>query len=337
MVSYPLGFCISLTGKDLLTPSQLEHWVLSVLDRLRAKEPTEDLRVEIKTEWPSDISKVARRIAGHANAAQGESVLWIIGADEKNGVVVGAGEKELADWWPQVQSQFDGIAPDLMHLIVPTEPKAVVALLFDTTRAPFVVKNPTASAQFEVPWRDATGVRSARRSDLIRLLVPLQHLPDVAIRQAKLDTYISQENNPHRAWSWSLWVELYIVPLSEERIVLPFHRCGVTLTILGILPERSLHVAVHAGAKHNVGGYPIQSLTITGGNTELVIDGPGSAYLTSHFDEEVSPVRGTTIGDAVVRVTLQPVHTNVPAVVEAKLAVTFGAGAETPKWAYASG
>ena len=318
-----------------MTPSQLEHWVLSVLDRLRNKEPTEDLRVEIKTDWPSDVSKVARRIAGHANAAQGEPILWIVGADEKSGSVVGAGEKELADWWAQVQSHFDGIAPDLTHLIVPTEPRAVVALLFDTARAPFVVKNASGPAQFEVPWRDATSVRSARRSDLIRLLVPLQHLPDITIRQAKIHTYISEDNNPHRVWSWSLWVELYIVPLSRERVVLPFHQCGVTLTVPGLLPARSLNVGVHAGAKHDLGGNSIPSLTISEGNTELVIDGPGSAYLSCAFDEEVRPA-GTVIGDAFVRATLHPIQTSVPAVVEATLAVTFGQGKETPKWVYTS-
>ena len=316
-----------------MTPSQLEHWVLLVLDRLRAKEPTEDLRVEIKTEWPKEISKAARQIAGHANAARGETILWVIGGDEKKGVVVGAGEEELADWWPQIQSQFDGIAPDLMHLIVPTEPKAVVALLFETTRAPFVVKNPDGGrVQLEVPWRDVTSVRSARRSDLIRILVPLQQIPEIELRRGTLTTYIPQEKKTSRAWS--LWLELYIMPLSPGRIVLPFHRCRATLSIPGFLPERSLVVGVAPGAKHQLGQDPVPSLTIGGGNTELVIDGPGSAYLNASFLTDTSDERPTE--DAAVRVTLHPIDATLPVVVEGRLTLTPDGTADFPKWAYAS-
>jgi hypothetical protein len=330
---------IPVRGARPITPTstQLEHRVLLILDRLRAKEPTEDLRVEIKTEWPTDISRAARRIAGHANAARGEPILWIIGADEKQGVIVGAGEEELANWWPQIQSQFsEGVAPDLLlHLIVPTEAKAVVALLLDTTRTPYVVKNPDGgTVQLEVPWRDATSVKSARRSDLIRMLVPLQQLPDVEILDARLDTYVSQEGSPNRVWS--LGLELYIVPVSREQIVIPFRKCRATLAIAPFLPERTLSpLRVQPGAMHQLGGDPIPSLTVRGGNAELVIDGPGSAYLSASFNEELPRVRGS-VEDAVVRVTLQSVHTSFSAVAEARLTFKTDSNPDTPKWAYIS-
>ncbi len=51
----------------------------------------------------------------------------------------------------------------------------VVAMLFETDRAPFVVKNPAYGTvggdpvSLEVPWREGATTRSARRRDLLRL------------------------------------------------------------------------------------------------------------------------------------------------------------------------
>jgi len=316
-----------------VTPSQLENWVLSVLDRVRAHRQTEDIRVEVKTNWPTEIAKAARRIAAHANAAMGEPILWIIGADEKSGLVTGAEQEELANWWPQIQSQFDGIAPDLMDLVVPTESTTVVALLFDTTRAPFVVKNPDGGTiQWEVPWREGTGVRSARRSDLIRLLVPLQQVPEVEIRQARLAVY---KQDTKGLLAWSLWLELYLVPLSGERIVIPFHRCRGVVTVPGFLPETSFAITLAPGAESRIDGQGTPSLTIGGGNTELLIEGPGSAYVRAFFYTDVTELQPTDT--ALVRVTMQPVHASAPAVVEAKLTLASNAGATTLEWKYAPG
>lgn len=68
------------------SPEQVEAWVLSIVDRVRKKQRIEDDRVELKAEWP-EIAKAARRVAGHANASGGDSVLWIIGLNEERGVV----------------------------------------------------------------------------------------------------------------------------------------------------------------------------------------------------------------------------------------------------------
>jgi hypothetical protein len=72
------------------SPEQVEAWVLPIVDRVRERRSIEDDRVELKADWP-DIEKAARRVAGHANAAGGGSVLWIIGIDERRGVVPFAG------------------------------------------------------------------------------------------------------------------------------------------------------------------------------------------------------------------------------------------------------
>src|SRR6185369_18070838 len=158
------------------SPEQVEAWVLSIVDRVRARQPIEDDRVELKADWP-DVEKAARRVAGHANASGGGSVLWIIGLDEKRGVVPFAGT-DPATWLQQLNAQFDGLGPSVETLSIPTDGGGVYALLFDTARRPFVVKNSAhgssggGSVSLEVPWREGTGIRSARREDLIRLLVP---------------------------------------------------------------------------------------------------------------------------------------------------------------------
>src|SRR2546421_7601874 len=154
----------------MMLKHQLESWTLEVLDRVTSGNPVEDSRVELKREWPKP-TEAARRIAGHANAAQGEPILWIIGVDDKAQSVIGADRKELADWYPSVVSQFDDVAPELQDLAVPYHGATVVALLFETDRAPFLVKNPLGGhIDWEVPWRQGTKTQSIRRTNLIRLL-----------------------------------------------------------------------------------------------------------------------------------------------------------------------
>ena len=112
-----------------MKPSEIESWAHSVMDRVERKDPIEDARVEVKAVW-IDAQPMARRLAGHANAARGERILWLIGVDEKAGTVPGAEKKDAAEWWPRVQARFDGIAPRLTDLAVPHREVTVMALLF---------------------------------------------------------------------------------------------------------------------------------------------------------------------------------------------------------------
>ena len=63
--------------------TDIERWALQVIDRVERQQPVEDSRVELKREWPTSPWSTARRIAGHANAARVEPILWIIGVDEE--------------------------------------------------------------------------------------------------------------------------------------------------------------------------------------------------------------------------------------------------------------
>lgn len=123
---------------DPMDNTRLEYWVIDVLDRVVAGDPVEDSRVELKRIWP-DPDRAARRIAGHANASHGEHVLWVIGADEKEGIV-GAPNMDSATWFDQIKSRFVGVTPTLHDLAIRHSEETVVALCFDTSRAPYVNK-----------------------------------------------------------------------------------------------------------------------------------------------------------------------------------------------------
>jgi hypothetical protein len=215
-----------------MRPHELEGWVLQVLERIDRKQPIEDARIELKAKWP-DPQDAARRIAGHANAARGAQVLWLIGADEVGGAA-GASASGFASWWAQVQSHFDGPAPNPFDLnVVAPNGSTVVAILFDVERVPFVVKNPVhgikggGPVSHEVPWREGTATRTARRSDLIKLLVPLEHLPEIEPLSAELIAQRSTLNTspPQTLVHWFLEVALYVEPASSARVVVPCHRC----------------------------------------------------------------------------------------------------------------
>jgi len=200
---------------------QLESWALDVLDRATSGKPVEDSRVELKREWPTP-AEAARRIAGHANAAQGEPILWLIGIDERAQSVSGAEPKELANWYPNVASQFDEVAPALQDLAIQYHGVSIVALLFETDRAPFLVKNPSGGhVDWEVPWREGTKTRSVRRTNMVRLLSGIAALPDVELLEASLR---ASPGNEKDMFQWRLEFTLYISPQSD-RLVIPFHRC----------------------------------------------------------------------------------------------------------------
>jgi len=151
-----------------MQPSQIENWALQIIERVEAKQPIEDSRVELKSKW-IDSQKGARRLAGHANAARGEPILWLIGVDEDEGVT-GVEKEELSVWMNKVQTVFEGTSPSLQDIAISHNGKTVLALLFETDRAPFVIKvsefgKMKGLPSHEVPWREGTEIRTARRSD----------------------------------------------------------------------------------------------------------------------------------------------------------------------------
>jgi hypothetical protein len=159
-----------------MKPDQVELWTLRVIDAVLKNRAVEDSRVELKRSWP-DPRKAADRLAGHANSARGAGILWVIGLDEKNGLTA-LEFVEPSSWWASVSRFFNGDPPRLLVSLNVRygEYHSVTALHFDSTLgAPYVVTSAQGSyPQFVVPWREGTGLRAARREDLLRILVPLR-------------------------------------------------------------------------------------------------------------------------------------------------------------------
>lgn len=213
-----------------MKPHDIEYWALRIIERVESGQPSEDTRVELKSVWPDPV-KSARQIAGHANSARGEPILWLIGVDEKQGVL-GAKYEELTDWYAQVKTQFDGVVPAVLsvnvHVRHKTGMKTVGALLFETGGAPFVVKNQAhgqpggGPVSLEVPWREGTGTRSAYRGDLLRILVPLQRLPTFELLEADMSVC---GKDTEGGFPWALYLQVYLAPAPGSRVVIPYHRC----------------------------------------------------------------------------------------------------------------
>ncbi len=273
---------------------EIELWALNILERVKAKKPTEDDYAELKGEWP-DAKPAARRIAGHANAARGEPIIWLIGVDEKEGVVKGANIEELSNWWSKVKSRFDGPPPELTSVVVPDGEVSIVALSFDTSNSPYVVKSEDGAGgiQREVPWREATSVRSANRGDLLKLLIPIHKAPLLEALRAELHPEIDEKSSGVRVIKWLLNVTLYIMPISNERAVMPKHKCSVTMSFdRDTNPKTMSVVDLRAPVHHR--SYTISSpsvsrelyeepasYTVFGTSTEIIADGPGTIVLSA--------------------------------------------------------
>jgi hypothetical protein len=139
--------------ENTLRAIEIEDWARRIIDGVQRGTTIEDSRVEFKSEWPKDENKAARRIAGHCNANTGDHVLWLIGVDEKSGVV-GVSSGDMATWWPSVKSEFDEQAPSVQEVALSVEGHTVVVLLFETDLAPFVVRNAVSIIQKStIEWR----------------------------------------------------------------------------------------------------------------------------------------------------------------------------------------
>ncbi len=326
----------------MISVSNIEAWVLKVIDQQRRKQPCEDSRIEMKAKWP-EPTKAARQIAGHANAARGENILWIIGLDESDGIV-GADNTELANWLPQVKSCFDGLFPDVTDLNVPADDKTVVALLFSTDRAPFVVKNSAygkqeaGSVELEVPWREGRGTRSARREDLIRLLVPISCQPSVEVLGATVTiTELHPSPDPSHC-NWHITVRLYVVPPDHDRVVIPCHHCDIVITAgeekVSIREKIRLFPPHRFGFGSGKFESRVDSLTIASTESEAIADGPGRLNVSAYV--EAARLNAITASEVTLALRMRPVGAEKPLIIETHLSRVKQSGNEkfVAKWEY---
>jgi hypothetical protein len=252
-------------------------------------------------------------------------VLWVIGVDEATGEVVGAAREDLAAWWAQVQAEFDELAPAMDDLIVVLEGKPVLSLVFATDRVPHLVKNPQGgTVQFEVPWRTATGVRTARRSELLRLLARQQLLPTVEVLDARIYEY---QAGSSEARQLSLDLALYVTPRDEERIVIPHHRCSMKIEFDGGI---SIEAHIRRISPPTSGDFT-QAVVLTPLATptgcEIILDGPSEVGVEVF---QAAPV-ALPDADATVSLWMSPTGHEDAVVVSARLCRTLKEGGK-PVW-----
>lgn len=184
---------------DASSSAELEIRIQEIIAAIRRGAHFEDDLVELKRELVG-AEPAARRLAGHANQANGDVIVWIIGIDEETGQVHPVGE-DVESWWPQVVAEFDdGVFPTLRthRLVRLAEDEFVLALAFETDDAPYVLKTHTPGQDREVPIRTATAVRSARRHELLRLIGPAVRTPASRVIWAEADLWNRGERPEHK-------------------------------------------------------------------------------------------------------------------------------------------
>lgn len=263
----------------------LEARVITAVDQLRAGQNVEHDLIECKRSWPQE--QKARQLAGSLNRAGGDPVVYIIGIDEKTGAVHDVSGTDILDWWNQIVPQFDHTPPELVrHLNVQVgdDGEHVVAVTFASDRAPYVVKTGKGNQLFEVPMREGTGTRSARRDELLRILIPTTRLPEVISVEGDLyaeyapkvdkrllaEPIYSQEESMYAHGS----VRLYFAHNGREAATLPTHSMTGTLRIANeVFPLTVAPVVPRNDKQHNPTAGPI---TTTDG---ITITASGSALL----------------------------------------------------------
>src|SRR6202043_1123938 len=119
-------------------------------------------------------------------------LIWIIGVDPRQAQpFTDPPSSELAQWLPAVKSCFvDAHTPVFRAFQILVGDHTCYALAFDSEEAPFLIKNPSKGTQAtevidsEVPWREGTSVRSARRGELLSILYKRDPLPDFEVLSA---------------------------------------------------------------------------------------------------------------------------------------------------------
>ncbi|MDZ7703049.1 MAG: hypothetical protein U5L04_01020 [Trueperaceae bacterium] len=255
--------------------------ILKQADIVENGQSVEDNRIELKRQVEDDHHKAARQIGGLLNASRGEYVLWIIGLDEKRGVL-GAEQTEMSNWWPKVKRRFEGTPPKLYIISAAHEKGNLVGLFFETKEIPCIIKNKDESrSELEVPWRDANGTRSAEQSDLRLLLLDIPETPEVEISGGHITFHTYDHDHTGKPYMLNtpifyFQLELFFKKKKAGTITIPVHRCEVSLMF-------------NDGELINKGSiFQVDSLspdTVKATPYEVSISGPGTLQLSARVCE----------------------------------------------------
>ncbi|MBB5790850.1 hypothetical protein [Jiangella mangrovi] len=209
---------------------QIEVRVQDAVTRVLTSGAVEDDLIECKSVWPDPVRK-ARQLAAMANRATPDPITWIIGIDEKAQTIAAPPGVEVSDWIAQLEKQFDGGAPALLHHfnVTVADGEQVTVLTFETDRAPYVVKSSGGTATREVPYRSGTGTRSASRAELLRMLAPTIDVPAVVILSARFSLTLNEPMGREPSVDCSGHVGVFVEHLADRTAMMPNHIMSGTL------------------------------------------------------------------------------------------------------------
>jgi hypothetical protein len=111
---------------------------------------------------------------------------------------------DFARWIAPVLAYFDQLPPTYFDLNVPTPAnQTVVAVVFETDRVPYVVKNHHFGSRnddpiaLEVPYRRGTEVRRATRAEILLMLSDAQSL-HVLLAELAWNLEVANRNGSHQ-------------------------------------------------------------------------------------------------------------------------------------------
>lgn len=294
---------------------QLETWVLRALQSVEDGLTIEDSRLELKAVFP-EPSKAAGQLAGHANASRGEYMLWVIGVDDQSGVISGVADGELQAWLPQVQAHFDELAPALViSMRVPWRGVGVSALLFDTSRRPYVIRDGKRRA---VKWRHGDHTADAGRGELLGLLTEAAGTPSFEVLGGELLMFHSRAEP-----SLNLSVQLYQERRLPDIAVVPYHRARIQV-LPNVAPEGPINMELRSLTRVLRSETPnsrraLRSVPYRGGEP------PSSTLVAAEQLELDGPARVTLKGSATAPAWLVDNYQDVESWdVEARLPVVDG-------------
>lgn len=302
-----------------VTPQELEVLVRRTARAVLRGERYEDSTIELKSEHP-EAHKLARQVAAHANAARGDDIVWIFGLregkDGKPGSLEPLSPTDLDSYWRSAEKYFREASPDmflskLVSFESPDGPDSEVtlqALAFHTQEAPYVITNEKSgdAVSLEVPWRRGHNqVWTARRRDLLEILVPRVRVPACEVIDAKIEFH--NVGRTPGGVAAEVTVRLYVSPHEPGVWLLSFRGAG-QLEILGVrtvaLDAPTIEAPFeteYTGSGRNAifGGTRKRHLSasIHTGPHEVRVDGPGMISVSKHFvvpAAEEPALRGAT-------------------------------------------
>jgi hypothetical protein len=179
--------------------------------------------------------------------------------------------------------KFDQLPPEMVrHITVPVGKAGqhVVAVAFASDRAPYLVKTGNANRSLEVPMREGTGTRTARRDELLRLLIPTVTVPPVVVLNAEL--YIEHHPAvPARRRSDGVQVggqdeyvhvngtlRLYVEHNGKDLVTLPAHgmrgQLEVVGTVFAMKVSQARELTNYGGSTNLTMAAPRDGVTLTG-------------------------------------------------------------------------